>query len=53
MDQEMLDLPAEIFGLPRAAAGSWASCVRIIDPVQVDCSFVPFLPSHAVAVLND
>lgn len=38
IDQEVLDLPVETFGLPRAAAGNWASCVRIIDPVEV-CPF--------------
>jgi splicing factor 3B subunit 3 len=35
VDQEMLDLPAEIFGRPKAAAGNWASAIRIIDPVEV------------------
>lgn len=34
IDQEMLDLPAEIFGRPKAAAGIWASAIRIIDPVE-------------------
>ncbi|KAG2113360.1 CPSF A subunit region-domain-containing protein [Suillus cothurnatus] len=34
IDQEMLDLPPEIFGRPKAAAGIWASAIRIIDPVE-------------------
>ncbi|KAG1739240.1 CPSF A subunit region-domain-containing protein [Suillus lakei] len=34
IDQEMLDLPPEIFGRPKAAAGNWASAIRIIDPVE-------------------
>lgn len=34
VDQEMLDLPPEIFGRPKAAAGNWASAIRIIDPVE-------------------
>lgn len=35
VDMDVVNLPVEIFGLPRAAAGNWASCIRIIDPVQV------------------
>jgi len=35
IDQEMLDLPPEIFGRPKAAAGIWASAICIIDPVEV------------------
>ena len=27
-------MPVEIFGRPRAPAGTWGSCVRIIDPVK-------------------
>jgi splicing factor 3B subunit 3 len=38
VDRELLELPVEIFGLPRGAAGDWASCVRIIDPVEVSLS---------------
>lgn len=34
-DREALDIPPEIFGRPRAPAGNWASCIRIIDPIQV------------------
>lgn len=35
VDQSVVELPFETFGLPRVAAGSWGSCVRIIDPVEV------------------
>lgn len=35
VDQEMLDLPAETFGRCKAPAGTWASAIRIIDPVEV------------------
>lgn len=35
IDNEMLDLPPEIFGRPKAPAGNWASAIRIIDPVEV------------------
>lgn len=35
VDQSVVELPLDIFGLPRAAAGNWASCIRIIDPVAV------------------
>ncbi|KAG8790078.1 pre-mRNA-splicing factor rse1 [Ceratobasidium sp. 428] len=34
IDQEMVDLPPEVFGLPRADAGQWASCIRIVDPTE-------------------
>ncbi|OJA18672.1 hypothetical protein AZE42_08861, partial [Rhizopogon vesiculosus] len=34
IDDEMLDLPPELFGRPKAAAGNWASAIRIIDPVE-------------------
>lgn len=35
VDREMLELSAETFGRPRAPAGTWASCIRIVDPVNV------------------
>ncbi|KZV82735.1 hypothetical protein EXIGLDRAFT_742284 [Exidia glandulosa HHB12029] len=34
-DRDVLELPAEVFGHPRAPAGTWASCVRILDPVEL------------------
>ncbi|KAH7913267.1 CPSF A subunit region-domain-containing protein [Hygrophoropsis aurantiaca] len=34
IDEEMLELPAEVFGRPKAPAGTWASAIRIIDPVE-------------------
>jgi splicing factor 3B subunit 3 len=30
------NLPEEIFGAPKAAAGSWASAIRIMDPLNKD-----------------
>jgi splicing factor 3B subunit 3 len=30
----LLELPPTDFGRPRAPAGTWASCIRIIDPVE-------------------
>ena len=33
MKQEILDLPVEQFGRPRAEAGNWASCLSIYDVV--------------------
>jgi splicing factor 3B subunit 3 len=35
VDDEMLSLPPETFGRPKAPAGTWASSIRIIDPVDV------------------
>lgn len=34
LDNEILDLPVESFGRPRAPAGTWGSCIRIIDPIE-------------------
>lgn len=43
VDEEVAELPTEVFGLPRAAVGNWASCVRIIDPVEVRSLPLPSL----------
>jgi hypothetical protein len=49
IDEEMLDLPPEIFGRPKADSGTWASCVRVVDPIEVrflSSAFpLPFWPS--------
>lgn len=34
IDREMLELPPETFGRCKAPAGTWASAIRIIDPVE-------------------
>ncbi|KAH7888865.1 CPSF A subunit region-domain-containing protein [Phlebopus sp. FC_14] len=34
IDEEMLELPPELFGRCKAPAGTWASAIRIIDPVE-------------------
>ncbi|KAF7782979.1 hypothetical protein Agabi119p4_2355 [Agaricus bisporus var. burnettii] len=34
IDQEVLNLSPEVFGRPKAANGTWASNIRIIDPVE-------------------
>jgi len=34
-DREVLELPPDVFGYPRAPAGIWASCIRILNPVEV------------------
>ena len=31
----MLQLPSEVFGRTKAPTGTWASAIRIIDPVEV------------------
>ena len=28
------NLPEEVFGAPKAGAGMWASCIRVMDPIQ-------------------
>ncbi|KAM0753797.1 Pre-mRNA-splicing factor RSE1 [Meredithblackwellia eburnea MCA 4105] len=49
VDQEVADLPFELFGLPRAAAGNWGSCVRIIDPVEASTVFKLDLENNEAA----
>ena len=34
IDTEVVNLPAEIFGRPKAPAGTWGSSIRIIDPIE-------------------
>jgi hypothetical protein len=34
LEEEVFHLPAEQFGRPKAPAGTWASCIRIIDPIE-------------------
>lgn len=43
VDDEILELPAEVFGRSKAPAGTWASCIRIVDPAEVGLS-----PNHGV-----
>ncbi|KAK4058796.1 pre-mRNA-splicing factor rse1 [Microbotryomycetes sp. JL221] len=39
IDENVLNLPKEIFGLNKASTGNWSSCVRIIDPIQAETIF--------------
>ncbi|KAF5328613.1 hypothetical protein D9619_011578 [Psilocybe cf. subviscida] len=34
IDEEIINLPPDSFGRPKAAAGNWGSCIRVIDPVE-------------------
>ncbi|KAL1922827.1 uncharacterized protein VTP21DRAFT_9203 [Calcarisporiella thermophila] len=34
VDGEAEEIPPEIIGLPRAPAGRWGSCIRILNPLQ-------------------
>ncbi|EIW82846.1 hypothetical protein CONPUDRAFT_81012 [Coniophora puteana RWD-64-598 SS2] len=34
VDEEILQLPVEVFGRPKAPAGTWASAICIIDPIE-------------------
>ena len=45
-DREVLELPSDVFGHPRAPAGVWASCIRILNPIEVR-------PSHASRALSE
>ncbi|KAE9403897.1 hypothetical protein BT96DRAFT_964384 [Gymnopus androsaceus JB14] len=42
IDQEVLDLPVEVFGRPKAPAGTWGSAIRVIDPVKAET--VAYIP---------
>ncbi|KAH9979031.1 mono-functional DNA-alkylating methyl methanesulfonate N-term-domain-containing protein [Lactifluus volemus] len=34
VDEAVLELPPEQFGRPKAPAGTWGSCIRIVDPIE-------------------
>lgn len=42
IDEEVVNLPPDLFGRPKAPAGTWGSCIRIIDPIE----------SKTVSVIN-
>ncbi|KAG5220352.1 pre-mRNA-splicing factor rse [Salix suchowensis] len=42
----------EVFGRPRALAGLWGSCIRIIDPIKVVSAFL-LLPSSLTLVCGE
>ncbi|RDX46072.1 hypothetical protein OH76DRAFT_1531965 [Lentinus brumalis] len=48
-DEEILGLPARQFGRPKAPAGVWASCIRIIDPVKGETVHVLPLDNNEAA----
>ncbi|KAK9701194.1 pre-mRNA-splicing factor rse1, partial [Basidiobolus ranarum] len=35
-DAEANSLPADVYGLPKAVPGKWASCIRVLNPFQGD-----------------
>ena len=50
VDEEMVSLAPEQFGRPKAPAGTWASCIRIIDPVEVSIICTLSLCPFAITV---
>lgn len=49
INQEILQLPSEQFGYPRAEAGNWASCVGVYDATvapEVSLSLCPSAFRH-------
>ncbi|ORY51005.1 hypothetical protein BCR33DRAFT_676481 [Rhizoclosmatium globosum] len=46
---EFQELPPEQFGLPRADAGKWGSCVRLINPLSLDSTSVIDLDDNEAA----
>ncbi|KZT06669.1 uncharacterized protein LAESUDRAFT_700021 [Laetiporus sulphureus 93-53] len=48
-DEEVLNLPAREFGRPKAPAGVWASCIRIIDPMKGETVHIVQLDNNEAA----
>ncbi|GAA5883317.1 hypothetical protein JCM16303_006687 [Sporobolomyces ruberrimus] len=49
IDEESINLDQAEFGLPRAPAGTWGSCVRIVDPVTAETVFKLDLTNNEAA----
>ncbi|KAF8647171.1 hypothetical protein AX16_007001 [Volvariella volvacea WC 439] len=49
IDEEVANLPPEVFGRTKAPAGSWGSCIRIVDPVQLQTLNVYHLDNNEAA----
>ncbi|OSD06959.1 hypothetical protein PYCCODRAFT_1474347 [Trametes coccinea BRFM310] len=49
IDEEVLSLPPAQFGRPKAPAGTWASCIRIINPVDSSTVNVVHLDNNEAA----
>ncbi|KAJ3911556.1 SF3B3 protein [Lentinula edodes] len=49
IDQEVIDLPVEVFGRPpKAPAGTWGSAIRVIDPVKAETvAYIPLDSNEA------
>jgi len=45
----VINLPPEQFGRPKAAAGTWGSCIRIIDPIEAKTVSVVNLEDNEAA----
>jgi splicing factor 3B subunit 3 len=50
VDGEEEELGVEYFGLPRASAGSWASCIRLLDPLSGETSDIIELDNNEAAI---
>lgn len=49
IDTEVVNLPDEIFGRPKAPAGTWGSSIRIIDPIEAKTVSVVHLEDNEAA----
>ncbi|KZS98614.1 hypothetical protein SISNIDRAFT_515078 [Sistotremastrum niveocremeum HHB9708] len=49
VDHAMLDLPPSVFGRTKAPAGTWASCIRILDPIEAKTVHVLHLDNNEAA----
>nr|CAG8441343.1 1268_t:CDS:10 [Entrophospora candida] len=49
VNESIFDLPQEILGLPKAEAGKWASCIRVVNPFQSETMSVIELEDNEAA----
>ncbi|KAK0225582.1 CPSF A subunit region-domain-containing protein [Armillaria fumosa] len=49
IDEEVINLPVTEFGRPKAAAGNWGSCIRIVDPIEAKTVAVVHLDNNEAA----
>ncbi|KAK0505095.1 CPSF A subunit region-domain-containing protein [Armillaria luteobubalina] len=49
IDEEVVNLPVTEFGRPKAAAGNWGSCIRIVDPIEAKTVAVVHLDNNEAA----
>ncbi|KAL5528100.1 RSE1 [Sanghuangporus sanghuang] len=49
IDEDVVNLPPDVFGRPKAPAGTWGSCIRILDPLNKTTMKVIHLDNNEAA----